>query len=303
MVDAFITSLINAAKNDESIVLLTGDLGYGVVTRFEKEFPNRFFNCGVAEQNMIGVAAGLASEGKKVFVYSIGNFVTQRVLEHLRNDVCFMNLDVNIVAMGAGLEYGQLGFSHHTTEDLACMRACPNFSIYSPATAKECEYSMQKMLNSSSPTYLRINKAGARLEETEVNMLNKVFGGGDIAIFATGTIVAEAVEAAKTLAKNNIDVAVYSCPVVKGLGVKEKIKAELEKYKLVISLEEHSKIGGFGSSISGIIATEKNMPRLIIMGIDDKFLDTVGDRNYLRHCYNIDSCAIIEKIKGEINGN
>ncbi len=292
----FIEVLTNAAKKDKNIVLLTGDLGFGAVEVFAKICPSQYINCGIAEMNMVGVAAGLASEGKKVFIYSIGNFVTERVLEQIRNSVCYMNLDVNILAVGAGLEYGQLGFSHHTTEDIACLRAMPNMSVYSPATVVECEACVKEMINSKTPAYIRLNKKGIGVFGNKNKAVpTLVKSGKDIAIFATGVIIEQALIAAEDMKSKGLDIAVYSFPKIKNFDAKI-LANEAKKYKKLITLEEHTVVGGFGSMMAEVLAGEDNSPKLKIMGIKDKFIKTVGDRKELLKQYEIDSTAVIKKI-------
>ena len=292
----FIDVLTKRAKKDKNIVLLSGDLGYGAVEVFQNAFPDRYINCGIAEQNMIGLAAGLASEGKKVFIYSIGNFVTERVLESIRNSVCYPNLDVNIIAVGAGLEYGQLGFSHHTTEDIACLRAMPNMSIYSPATTLECEAVANEMVDNAGPKYIRLNKKGIGVFGNAGKVLPTIVKPGkDIAIFATGVIIEQALIAAEELKSKGIDVAVYSFPKIKSFDAKILAK-EAAKYKKLVTLEEHSVVGGFGSMMAEIVAQTKNMPLLKIIGLKDEFVKVVGDRKYLYELHGIDSKSVVKTI-------
>lgn len=288
--------LTAAAKKDKNIILLTGDLGYGAVEVFEKECPMQYINCGIAELNMLGVAAGLASEGKKVFIYSIGNFTTERVLEQIRNSVSYMNLDINIIAVGAGFEYGQLGFSHHTTEDIACMRAMPNMTIYNPATAVECEACAKEMLANSGPKYIRINKKGIGVFGNKNKPIpTLVKNGKDIAIFATGVIIEQALIAAEQLKEQGVDIAVYSFPKIKSIQPKILLN-EARKYKKLISLEEHSVIGGFGSMLAELFAEEEQRPVLKIMGSKDEFIKTVGDRKTLYKMHGIDAASIVKEV-------
>ena len=295
MRNSFVQDLVRAAELDSNIVLLTGDLGSNCLEPFWEKFPDRFFNCGIAEQNMMLVAAGLAMEGKKVFIYSIGNFDSLRVLEMIRNDICYMNLDVNIISVGAGLEYGKLGFSHHSTEDIAAMRCMPNMSVFSPATAREMHGVTQKMLKTTGPCYVRLNKKSAGDFGSIAAAPSEILAGADIALVATGAMVTEAINAAKLLKDKKISVGVYSFPVVKPVFAKAILDIS-KKYKYIVTLEEHTVIGGFGSSVAEVLAQSNCSCGLKIIGINDEFAPLVGDRNHLREQYKMDAVSIAKTI-------
>ena len=167
MRDAFIAELMEMAEHDPSIMLITGDLGFGVLNAYIERFPHQFLNAGVAEQNMTGLAAGLALEGHKVYTYSIGNFTTLRCLEQLRNDVCYHDADVTAVAVGGGFSYGQLGMSHFATEDLAILRALPNMTVVAPSDPWETRVLTRQMAAAPGPKYLRLDKGKAGLAADE----------------------------------------------------------------------------------------------------------------------------------------
>ena len=158
MRDQFIKTLLGEVEKNPNIILITGDLGFGVLNEFIKKYPNNFINAGVAEQNMTGIAAGLALEGKKVFTYSIANFPTMRCFEQIRNDVCYHNLDVNIISIGGGFSYGSLGMSHHATEDIAVMRTLPNLDVLSPSGLWEVEQATKFLTRSNGPGFLRLDR-------------------------------------------------------------------------------------------------------------------------------------------------
>lgn len=295
MRETMMSLIIESALRDNS-VFLTADLGFNCVEKFQDRFPNRFFNLGIAEQNMIGVAAGLALEGKKVFAYSIGNFASLRCLEQLRNDVCYPNLDVNIISMGAGLEYGQLGHSHHAIEDMACLRALPNLVILTPATVSEAEQCTKFMLKSNRPCYIRLNKKGVQIDVKCPKSLRPylIKSGKEVAIFCEGVILEEVIEAVKMLEKENISPSIYSCPMIKPFKISMK---ELAKYKYIFSVEEHSIVGGLGSAIAELLAPHKDMPRLKTIGISEHFENLVGDRQFLRQRFSLDQESIYRQIK------
>ncbi len=203
MRDAFIEELSVLAKDDPSIMLLTGDLGFGVLNNFADQYPNQFINVGVAEQNMSGLAAGMALEGYKVYTYSIANFTTLRCLEQIRNDICYHDADVTLVSVGAGFSYGQLGVSHFATEDLAILRALPNMMVVAPSDPWEAKILTRQMAAISGPKYLRIDKGAAGCREKPLDVrLGKgriVCEGTDVTIVSIGAILSEALKAAGLL--------------------------------------------------------------------------------------------------------
>jgi len=291
MRNSFVCDLVLAARENPNIVLLTGDLGSNCLEPFIKEFPDRYFNCGIAEQNMMLIASGLALEGKKVFIYSIGNFDSLRVLEMIRNNISYMNLDVNIISVGAGLEYGKLGFSHHSTEDISCMKALPNICVFNPATQKEMRGVTKFMLSSSSPCYVRMNKKSAGEFGSTSLKVSNIMAGKDIAILATGAIVSEAIEAANILKQKGISASVFSCPVIKPRADKA-IKEIISNFNAVITLEEHTVVGGFGSSVAEVVAESSKSVAFKMLGIMDEYAEFVGDRSHLRKEYKIDALSV-----------
>ena len=211
---AFISALREHARSNERIFLVVGDLGFSVIEPFAEEFPDRFLNAGVAEQNMTGLAAGLASEGYHVFTYSIANFPTLRCHEQIRNDVCYHDLPVTIVAVGAGLAYGALGYSHHGIQDIGVMRGLPNITVLAPADPHETTAAVDWIVSHPGPSYLRLGKAGEEVLTVQMPQENIPTGvlvqGGEYAIVATGSILSAAMEAASTLKRQNMSIDVFS---------------------------------------------------------------------------------------------
>lgn len=289
---AFIKQLTEEAKTNEKIFLIVGDLGFSVVEEYASLFPNRFVNAGIAEQNMIGVAAGLAKEGYNVYVYSIGNFPTLRCMEQIRYDVAYHNLSVKIVSVGAGYAYGSLGASHHATEELGMMRTIPNMVVCSPGDPIEAKIITTISANYDGPMYLRLGKAG----ETVVHTKKKVdFQIGDIlpvrcniaskkAILVSGSILDYAV---KFVESNNIVADIFSVPFVKPLN-KEQISRIATQYSDIVVLEEHQKSCGVGSAIVEVVndlyceKVVSSYPRIRRIGIGDKFYSISGSQQYLR---------------------
>ena len=300
MRDAFARVLEQEMEQNERIVLITGDLGFGVLRRIHERFPNRLINAGIAEQSMISMAAGLASTGRTVLVYSIGNFPVLRPLEQIRNDCVYHNADVKIVCVGGGFVYGSLGMSHHATEDMAIMRAIPGITCYTPGDPAEAEIATRDMLWRKGTCYLRLGRAG----EPEVHdgpVKGWTFpeaitlrGGKDIAILSAGGILTQAVDAAECLAEKGISARVVSFPVLKPLDT-ETVTGLLTRFSKIITVEEHTVIGGFGSAVCELAAETGSGCKVKRIGLEDCFTAVVGDRQYLREVYGMDGKAIAEK--------
>lgn len=292
--------LTDMARINPEIFLVIGDLGYGVVENFAKEFPSQFLNAGVAEQNMIGMAAGLASAGRKVFVYSIGNFPTLRCLEQIRNDVCYHDLPVTIVSIGAGFSYGTLGYTHQAIEDIAIMRALPGMRILSPADPFEVNASLDEIISSPSPSYLRLGKSGEKVlqdnQPISVRHPNILRAGTDILIFATGSIASVAISVGDFLESKGISVCVASVIQVKPLSIDPTWFNSFEK---VITLEEHSLTGGLGSSIGEWIFSNKANTNFSSFGLKDEIRHLVGSTEYLRTQTGINTANLTEYILGD----
>jgi transketolase len=290
---AFINKLISQAEKDERIFLICGDLGYSVLENFKIKFPKRFLNIGIAEQNMAGVAAGLALEGFKVFIYSIGNFPSLRALEQIRYDICYHNLDVTVVSVGAGLSYGALGSSHHATEDISIMRALPNLTIYNPGDPNEVEYCLMDLLNQNSPCYLRLGKSGEpsfyKKEYRISGFLNPIVLGNDSLVLATGSIC---FDLKNKLASLNSKNSLYSLSKF-GKTQGREILELCSKYKKIYTIEEHQLNGGFGSFVFEIIMDGfeegflKTPPIIKRFGLNNFFISEAGTQEYLREKYII----------------
>ena len=301
MRDNFINALINLAKNDKDIVLLTGDLGFRVFEKFESSFPGQYFNVGVAEQNMTGVATGLSLEGKKVVTYSIGNFVTLRCLEQIRNDACYHNVNISIVANGGGFSYGSLGMSHHTTEDLAILRALPNISVVAPCTAEEAGEAITAMIMNGGTGYLRLDKSSAKDCFSEdpfvIGKSRRYKEGKDITLIATGSILGEANTASIELKKIGIEARVVGMHSIKPIDVDEIIDA-VSNTGGIVTIEEHNKDGGLGSAVSEVCMDLGMIPRKFLrIGLENKYSSIVGSQLYLRSRYDMDSVSIINRVK------
>ena len=257
MRNAFVQELVTLARQHMNIALIVGDLGYSVIEPFADEFPERFINAGIAEQNMTGLAAGMASEGYHVFTYSIANFPTFRCAEQIRNDVAYHNLPVTVVAVGGGVAYGALGYSHHAVQDYALMRTMPNMMIASPGDPMEARACMRYLAKNPGPSYLRLGKAGEPTFHSEPpqlqpgRWLNIRKGSGKHALLSTGATLQIAMELGK---KNSYcDWSVYSMPLW-SMNVKHLQIEQLSLHEDVITVEDHLIDGGFGSWLLESIA-------------------------------------------------
>ena len=251
MRDTFVRALMAIARRDKRVMLLTGDLGFGVLTPFADAFPKQFLNVGVAEQNMTGVATGLALEGKIVFTYSIGNFPTLRCLEQIRNDVCYHNANVKIVCIGGGFCYGALGISHHATEDLAIMRVLPQMQVMAPGDLAETHLITQIAYEASGPCYLRLGRGGeTKVHQSPVKVsLGQgipLYPQGDVALLATGGILGQAVTARQILGGQGVSASLHSLPFLQPLD-QGLIRRLAQTSRLVVTIEEHNIIGGLGA--------------------------------------------------------
>ena len=305
MRDNFINALINLAENDKEIVLLTGDLGFGVFEKFESSFPGQYFNVGVAEQNMIGLATGLALEGKKVVTYSIGNFGILRCLEQIRNDACYHDANITISANGGGFSYGSLGMSHHTTEDLAILRALPNMSVVAPCTADEAGEAITAMIMNGGTGYLRLDKTSAKdclsKEPFVIGKSRRYKEGKDITLIATGSILGEANTASVELKKLGIEARVVGMHSIKPIDVDE-ITDAVSNTGGIVTVEEHNKDGGLGSAIAEVCMDLGMIPsKFLRIGLENKYSSIVGTQQYLRSRYDMDSKAITHKVKKIFN--
>ena len=300
MRDTFVRTLIEIAKKDKNIELVTGDLGFGVLKPYWEEVPNQFTNAGIAEQNMTTLAAGMALEGKTVFTYSIGNFPTLRCLEQIRNDCAYHKANVKIVCVGGGFVYGSLGMSHHATEDIAILRALPNVVVLAPGDLTEAEAATKAIAKYNGTCYLRLGRGGEKrihekLDNFEIGKAIKVKDGTKVAIFSTGAIFEEIQGATKLLEKEGIDPAVFTFPTIKPLD-KDVILSCAKDFELIVTVEEQNIVGGFGSAVAEVLAEQQTKARLLRVGLNDTYSSIVGNQNYLRSQFGIDAKGIAEKI-------
>lgn len=285
---AFIQQLIAEAEKNKNIFLIVGDLGFSVVEPFASRFPGQFLNAGIAEQNMTGLACGLAKEGFTVFTYSIGNFPTLRCMEQIRYDVCYHNFNVKIVAVGGGYAYGALGTSHHTTEELGMLRTIPNLSVTAPGDPIEARAITSIAANNHSPFYIRLGKAGEAFVHSGDTIVKyqkgiPVIKGKNIAVLSTGAMLKYSYD---YITSNKLDYSLYSFPFIKPMDA-ELLSEISKKYEKIITIEEHQRSAGFGSAVLELLhdLQERNgidIPQVKRIAIPDIFIGYAGTQDYLR---------------------
>jgi transketolase len=302
----FIETLCEIAAEDERVWLLNGDLGYSVLERFSARFPSRSVNVGVAEQNMTGVAAGLAFCDKIVFTYSIANFPTLRCLEQIRNDVCYHNLNVKVVAVGGGLAYGAQGYTHHAIEDLAIMRSLPNMSVIAPGDPEETRAAVRAAVETPGPCYLRLGKAGEPAVHTKPPAFTrgkaiKIRDGEEAAILSTGGMLKTAADAVALCAAQGRNVALYSMPWVKPLD-EELVRELSRRVPLVVTVEEARASGGLGGAVAEVLAGERGTrARLLRLGFEDEqisdvLLHTIHTQEGARARLSLDAAGLASRV-------
>lgn len=289
----FINQLIEEARHNDKIFLLVGDLGYHVIEPFAEEFPDRFLNVGIAEQNMAGIAAGLAMTGYNVYFYSIGNFPTIRCLEQIRNDIAYHQANVKVVSVGAGYAYGSLGATHQATEEIGALRVLPNMVVATPGDPLEARAITKISASYDGPMYIRLGKAGEKTVHSEDSINLKIGDicsvitreGNQTAVFACGNILDAALH---QINEENLNYDLYSVPFVKPINKEQLIKIVKTHPAGLITIEEHQKSCGMGSAIVEILNDlyyEGNIevyPKVKRIAIPDEFADVVGTQVFLR---------------------
>src|SRR5206468_9057383 len=295
---AFIRTLLELAEHDRRITLIVGELGFGVVESFAERFPNQFLNAGVAEQNMTGVAAGLALSGKVVFAYSIANFPTLRCLEQVRNDICYHALDVKIVSVGGGVVYGPLGYTHHAIEDLAVMRALPNITVVAPGDPVETRLATRAVAARPGPCYLRLGRAAESVvhrEEPafEIGQPLVVRDGADAVLLAVGGLLANVAAAAERLATDGIDTRVISLHTLKPLDERTLARV-VAGPRHVFVVAEHVAAGGPGELVSALLRRDVAVRSLCLR---PDVTGLVGRRDYILAAQGLDPAGIAGAVR------
>ncbi len=291
MRNAFAEEMTRLATTDKRVVVLSGDIGNKLFDKLKLVDEQRFYNCGIAEANMMGVAAGMAMSGMRPFVYTITPFTTTRCFEQIRVDVCYHHAPVVIVGTGSGLSYSELGPTHHSLEDMAILRTLPGMRVLAPCDASELRQALHEVLKDDSPTYIRIGKKGeadihATLPDLKLGKVLVIRPGADVALLCAGNMMADTLKAADLLAASGISAEVVSFHTVKPLDA-DYLQQAASRFKLLVTVEEHSRIGGFGSAVAEWrMAQPRNVAQLGF-GTEDVFMHEVGSQAYARKKYGL----------------
>ncbi len=306
MRNAFADELVLLAAADPRIVLLSGDIGNRLFDRFKAQFPNRFFNCGVAEANMASMAAGMAMCGLRPVTYTITPFNTTRCLEQIRDDICYHNVPVLVVGTGAGLSYASLGCTHHSCEDISFLRSIPNMTVLCPGDTWELRSLLRCAFAGNGPAYMRIGKTGEPAVHTSLPALEIGKGflmreGKDLCILSTGNMLPTALETATRLQSEGLSAEVISVHTVKPLD-QQLLSSLSGRFSYWVTIEEHSLIGGLGSSVAEwMVDRHMNHVRLKRFGTPDLFPHPIGSQKYLRNQYGLEPETIANTLLQELS--
>ena len=290
-----IDELMNLASKDKRAFLVTADLGYNVIEKFRDAFPDRYLNVGIAEQNMCSVAAGLGMEGYMVFTYSIGNFPTLRGIEQIRNNICYHNANVKILSVGGGFAYGDLGMTHHATEDIAMMRALPNMKVYVPSDEVDAVACFKEAVSFDGPAFIRMARGKEAVFHEQNDIINPsklqryTSVGKDINIITCGTLLGEGKKLQKMFENKGVSTGVFSVLRVKPL-CNDEIKELALNSKLVITMEEHNVVGGFGGAVAEALSEiEEKHAVLYRAGLQVTYTSKIGNQDFLRDYYEMNA--------------
>lgn len=285
----FINTLINLARMDKDIVLITPDMGFSILEPFFEEFSDRAINCGIAEQNAVSLASGLALMGKKPYVYTIIPFLTGRAYEQARLDVAYMNTNVKLIGIGAGFTYGAAGATHHAIEDISLMRTLPNMTVCCPGDNNEAEQIVRQSINNKNPMYIRIGRHNRGIfdnNDIQIGKASIIEKGEDIAIIATSNMLPDAYDYCKKLKEEGRKPYLISMHTIKPLD-KECILSLIDKGVEIQTLEEHSIIGGLGSAVAEVIAESGKGVNFKRIGIPDKFSHYIGSQKFIKKQFGL----------------
>jgi transketolase len=305
--NAFVDTLFDLAAEDERIVFITGDLGYRVVEKFMEHHPRQFLNAGVAEQNMTGIAAGMALSGKIVFTYSIANFPTLRCLEQVRNDICYHDANVKIVSVGGGLAYGALSVTHQAVEDLGVMRCLPNLLVVAPGDPVETRAATRALAAHVGPAYLRLGRAGEPTVHQEpidyrIGKAIPLRDGSDLTLISTGGMLQTAVSAAERLVAEGIETRVLSMHTLKPLDT-DAVLAAARETETIATLEEHSIVGGLGSAVAEFLAELDGIKvPFRRLGMPSGFSPYIGGQEYLLGKHGLSVDGVMQELKAALAG-
>lgn len=301
MKQAFIDSLTKLMEKDNDVLVITTDMGFSVFESIQKRFPKRFFNTGITEQASISFAAGLSLSGYKVYFYAQAPFISMRCLEQVRLDIAYNHLDVKLIGSNSGFSLNQYGVSHFGLEDIAIMMTLPKMMIFNPADSVEMTKSMEESYRIKGPVYIRMTKTGNQtIHKKNVNINDPILmdKGNDGLLLVSGGLLKRAKEIVTSLKKYNINLTLYSCPLIKPIS--QELLLILKKYNNVLTLEEHSIIGGFGSIIANLIVDNNLKTKLIKFALPDEYLHISGTMDYLLDKSGLSVEGVVGKIKKSI---
>jgi transketolase len=307
MRNAFADEITKLGAADPRVVLLAGDIGNKLFDKFKDRAEGRFFNCGVAEANMMGVAAGMALCGLRPVVYTITPFTTTRCFEQIRVDVCYHKAPVIIVGTGSGLSYADLGPTHHSCEDMAILRTLPEMTVLAPADSLELRAALRAALKHDGPVYMRIGKKGepnihAREPELRIGKAITIQPGNDVCLVSTGVMLSVVMQAATLLGEQGLSTRVESFHTVKPLDT-ATLSELFRQYQAVAVVEEHGRIGGLGGAVAEWLATQDApRARLLSFGTDDAFMHEVGSTQYARNKFGLTAQNIAGQVKAKLGG-
>jgi transketolase len=295
----FVQSLVDLAERDERVVLLTGDLGFAALEPFSERFPGRFFNAGVAEQNMVGMATGMAEAGLTPYVYSISTFASMRAYEFIRNGPVLHQLPVRIVGIGEGADYSHNGITHYALEDVALMRAQPGLTLFNPASAGQVAPMLRVVQDQSGPVYIRLSKLSCQVpglpDEFELGRAHRIGAGDDVAIVALGAIAGNAVACAQRLAEHGVGATVIVVTSVAPPPVEDLI-CGLSGVGLALSVEAHYITGGVGSLVAEVIAEHGLHCRLVRAGARTAPVGMTGSLGYMHEQLGISPGRLADRV-------
>lgn len=310
MRNTFINTLTSLINENDDVVLITGDLGFSVFENFKEQYPGKYINAGVSEQSMIGLAAGMAMEGKKVYVYSIIPFLLYRPFEMIRNDICYQELPVTLVGVGSGFAYGCEGGTHHSIEDVGIMKILPGMNVFAPGCPKEVEKIVEHTFTLKSPAYIRLNRNRDPIvhnDETisafrpnEPLLVDKYKASSDpVILFAMGNMLPEAVAVANTLKSKEISYALYSVHTLAPLN--KNVFADIIKdRKLIVTLEEHRLASSLYLDICDICRRYECRADILPVGVEGDYIHIGGNQQFLRQKYGLDQQSIVSRIVNHI---
>lgn len=285
----FINTLIDLARKDKDIVLITPDMGFSVLEPFFDEFPERAINCGIAEQNAVSIASGLALMGKKPYVYTIIPFLVERAFEQVKLDVAYMNTNVKLIGIGAGFTYGAAGATHHAIEDISLMRTLPNMTVCCPGDNNEAEQIIRKTVNNDKPMYIRIGRHNRGIFDNntiEIGKASIIEKGEDIAIISTSNMLPDAYDYCQKLKTEGRKPYLISMHTIKPLD-KDIILELVNKGVEIQTMEEHSVIGGLGSAVADVIAESGKGIKFKRIGVPDEFSHYIGSQKYIKKQFGL----------------